>query len=140
MRRGDPHSDWPENEQKWASHLAVSVLYTASCRSKSPKNRHKFFPVLDGNQAGRGVACGGGCNGRGPPVTFNTGEIVRVTFQGKSVAGEVLLASDNGLSLALLLQAHLEGYSRLMPVMWLEDHFVDLLLAEPVTICPLMAY
>jgi hypothetical protein len=73
-------------------------------------------------------------------VTFNTGEIVRVTFQGKSVAGEVLLASDNGLSLALLLQAHLEGYSRLMPVMWLEDHFVDLLLAEPVTICPLMAY
>jgi hypothetical protein len=72
-------------------------------------------------------------------VTFNVGELVRITFHGKTVSGEVLLASDNGLSLALLLQAHLEGYSRLMPVLWLEDHFVDLLLAEPVTICPLMS-
>jgi hypothetical protein len=126
----------------------MSALYTASCRLENPKILRVFFPLFAGddaagnqaagNQAGRGIAGSGGCSGRNPPVTFNVGELVRITFHGKTVSGEVLLASDNGLSLALLLQGHLEGYSKLMPVLWLEDHFVDLLLAEPVTISPFM--
>jgi hypothetical protein len=73
---------------------------------------------------------------RSPLVTFNIGSFVRISFRGKTVAGEVLMASGNGLSLTLMFEDQLYVYSKLMPVVWLDDCFVDLLLAEPVTISP----
>ena len=45
-------------------------------------------------------------------------------------------ASDNGLSLMLLLDAHLGMYQLLMPVIWIEDGYVDLLNAQEVNIQP----
>lgn len=67
-------------------------------------------------------------------MTFNAGDQVRITFRGKTVAGEVLMVSANRLSLTLMFDGDLSGYSNLMPVLWLEDRFVDLLTAEAVTI------
>ncbi|HLJ86801.1 MAG TPA: hypothetical protein VKZ53_08250 [Candidatus Angelobacter sp.] len=67
-------------------------------------------------------------------MTFKTGDVVRITFNGKTVTGEVFLASENGLSLTLMFDEYLGGYLNLMPVLWLDDSYVDLLLAEPVTI------
>lgn len=67
-------------------------------------------------------------------LTFTIGEPVRVTFRGKTVDGEVLLASADGLSVTLILGEHLGSYNHLMPVLWIEEGFVDLLRAEPVSI------
>jgi len=67
-------------------------------------------------------------------LTFNLGEPVRIAFRGKTVRGEVLLASANGLSIALVLHEHLGSYTHFMPAVWIGDGFVDLLRAEPVTI------
>jgi hypothetical protein len=67
-------------------------------------------------------------------VTFQRGEPVRISFQGKTVSGEVLLASASGLSLTLILDEYLGAYINLMPVLWIDDGYVDLLRAEPVTI------
>lgn len=69
-------------------------------------------------------------------MTFSAGDLVRITFHGKTVSGEVLMTSGNGLSLTLMIDEQLNGYSGFMPVLWLEDTFVDLLLADPVTIAP----
>jgi hypothetical protein len=67
-------------------------------------------------------------------VTFQALETVRITFRGKTVNGEVLLASANSLSLTLVLDDYLGSYIKLMPLVWLNDGYVDLLQAEPVTI------
>ena len=69
-------------------------------------------------------------------MTFQTGELVRITYNGQSVDGEVVMASASGLSLTLTFDEYLGGYMRLMPVLWVNDQYVDLLLAEPVQIRP----
>jgi len=69
-------------------------------------------------------------------MTFQMGDRVRITFNDETVTGEVLLASANGLSLSLVLDEYLGGYVNLMPVLWLDNTFVDLLLGEPVSISP----
>ncbi|HEV3318090.1 MAG TPA: hypothetical protein VG488_14015 [Candidatus Angelobacter sp.] len=70
-------------------------------------------------------------------MTFQTGDRIQITFNGATVTGEVLLAAANGLSLTLILDEYLGGYINLMPVLWLDNTFVDLLLAEPVSISPM---
>ena len=67
-------------------------------------------------------------------MTFRSGVAVRITFQGKTITGEVLLAADSGLSMVLTFDNYLGTYRSFMPVLWLEHTFVDLLLAQPVTI------
>lgn len=69
-------------------------------------------------------------------MTFQRGNRVLVTYQGRTVQACVFIASDNGLSLMLLLDSHLGMYQLLMPVIWLEDGYVDLLNAEEVNIQP----
>ena len=51
-------------------------------------------------------------------MTFQTGELVRITYNGQSVDGEVVMASASGLSLTLTFDEYLGGYMRLMPVLW----------------------
>jgi hypothetical protein len=70
-------------------------------------------------------------------LTFRRGEAVRITFHDHTVDGEVLMASENGLSMTLLFDGSLGGYHKFMPVLWMEDSFVDLLLAHPVLISPI---
>ena len=70
-------------------------------------------------------------------MTFQRGNRVLVTYQGRTVRAYVFTASDNGLSLMLLLDSHLGMYDLLMPVIWLEDGYTDLLNAQEVNIQPL---
>ncbi|MBZ5523947.1 MAG: hypothetical protein LAP21_17055 [Acidobacteriia bacterium] len=67
-------------------------------------------------------------------MTFKTGDRVLISFQGKTVSGEIFMASDSGLSLTLLFDGNLGVYERLMPVLWIEESYVDLMGALPVTI------
>lgn len=69
-------------------------------------------------------------------MTFQRGNRVLVTYQGRTVQAYVFTASDNGLSLMLLLDSRLAMYELLMPVIWLEGGYVDLLNAEEVNIQP----
>jgi hypothetical protein len=73
---------------------------------------------------------------------FATNDLVFITFEGRTVPGKVLLASENGQSLMLIFDAMLGGYVATMPVLWRpesrlpEDNgeFTDLIKGLPVTI------
>ena len=69
-------------------------------------------------------------------MTFQRGNRVLATYDGRTVQAYIFTASDDGLSLMLLLDAHLGMYQLLMPVVWLEDGYVDLLNARKVIIQP----
>lgn len=64
------------------------------------------------------------------------GELVRVTYEGRTVSAMVGLASPFGNSLILVFQAMLGGYIGTMPVLWDEESskFRDLIEGKPVTI------
>ncbi|MBZ5521612.1 MAG: hypothetical protein LAP21_05075 [Acidobacteriia bacterium] len=70
-------------------------------------------------------------------MNFTVGDRVRITYNGESVEGEIFMAAPDGLSLTLTFEEYLGGYMNLMPVMWLNNQYVDLLLAEPVEIRPI---
>ena len=67
-------------------------------------------------------------------MTFRTGESVRITCYGKTVTGEIFMASEDGLSLTLMFDEYPGGYRNFMAVLWVESCFLDLFSAEPVTI------
>ena len=65
-------------------------------------------------------------------MTFQCGNRVLVTYQGRTVRACVFTASDNRLSLMLLLDSRVGMYEILMPVIWLDEGYVDLLNAQEV--------
>jgi len=75
----------------------------------------------------------------GEPRIWKTSDLVQVTFEGRTVDGIVLLASPNGLSLALGFEALLGGYGGGMPVLWdaPADTFRAVLCGRAVRIEPL---
>jgi hypothetical protein len=60
-------------------------------------------------------------------VKFVDGRPVLITFDGRSISGEICLASTDELSLVLLFEDKLGPYEYLMPILWKEDGYVDLL-------------
>lgn len=70
---------------------------------------------------------------------FTTGQLVQITYRGRTVDGAVALASSNGKSLMLTFDAMLGGFVGAMPVLMDEQGvFRDLLEGKtPVTIEPL---
>jgi hypothetical protein len=67
-------------------------------------------------------------------TVYRTGERVVIAFEGRTVSGEVLFASSNGVSLALSFEAILGGYAGMMPVLWYDGEFRDLIKGEAVGI------
>lgn len=67
-----------------------------------------------------------------PPWT--TGEIVRVTFGGRTVTAEIVIASGNHESLAVTFEAILGGYAGMMPILWVGDHYEDLMTRSTVVL------
>jgi len=69
---------------------------------------------------------------------WKTGEAVRITYEGRTVEGTVLLASRNGTSLFLEFDALLGGYAGRMPVSVDDDGVIrDLMNNLPVELSPL---
>lgn len=72
-----------------------------------------------------------------PPRIWRTGERVTITCDGRAVQGLVEFASGNGQSLILGFNAILAGFVRLMPVLWDDGAFreiignVDVELSDP---------
>jgi len=67
-------------------------------------------------------------------MTFKMGDQVRITYQGKSIDGEVFLSCSTGLSVTLTFNGWLESYAGLMPVMWVDDGYIDLVYGHRVGI------
>lgn len=67
-------------------------------------------------------------------MVFQNGDPVQITYEGQTVNGEVFLACPTGLSLALRFDHSLGSYDKLMPVMWLNGKYVDLVGAKPVSL------
>jgi hypothetical protein len=67
-------------------------------------------------------------------MLFKSGDRVRITFDGKTAEGEIFLACSSGLSITVSFNGRLGNYTGLMPLMWVEDHFVDLVQGQAVTI------
>ena len=68
------------------------------------------------------------------PLTCRKGDAVVITYDGRTVDGEVLLASANGQSLVLGFEALLGGHVGVMPVLWRSDvgGYADLMTGQPV--------
>jgi hypothetical protein len=62
------------------------------------------------------------------------GPLVNITFRGQIVEAEVYLSADTGLSKIFLLHVPLREYQLLLPVVWVDGEFVDMLHGEKVTI------
>lgn len=67
-------------------------------------------------------------------MVFNTGDQVRITYDGQTLNGEIFLACSTGLSITVTFNGRLGSYSGLMPLLWMDDHYVDLVSGNPVTI------
>jgi hypothetical protein len=65
------------------------------------------------------------------------GDRVKIRFKGREVEGVVVLASENGKSLALEFDAMLGGYVSMMPVLDAGDGYRDLVTNSPVEITKL---
>lgn len=62
----------------------------------------------------------------GPPLPsigcpLSEGEHVKITCEGRTVDGEVTLASANGRSIVVMFEAILAGHAGMMPVMQEDD-------------------
>jgi hypothetical protein len=67
-------------------------------------------------------------------MLFKTGDPVRINYDGKTIDGEIFLACSTGLSITVTFNGSLGNYTGLMPLMWVEDHYVDLVGGQQVTI------
>lgn len=67
-------------------------------------------------------------------LKVQTGDLVRVTLEGRTVDARVLLASANGQSLALGFDATLGGYVEMMPVLWEDGAYRDIVEHREVAI------
>jgi hypothetical protein len=58
-----------------------------------------------------------------PPIgrPLYQGEHIRITCEGRTVDGEVTLASANGRSIVVMFEAILAGHAGMMPVMQEDD-------------------
>ena len=65
------------------------------------------------------------------------GARVKIRFKGREVEGVVVLASENGNSLALEFEALLGGYAGMMPVLDWGDGYRDLITNSPVEVIKL---
>ncbi|HYK65435.1 MAG TPA: hypothetical protein VEY94_10840 [Patescibacteria group bacterium] len=54
-------------------------------------------------------------------MMFTTGDLVWITCEGRTVEGEIILASENNVSLALGFEAILAGHVGKMPVLLHDD-------------------
>ncbi|HLJ27995.1 MAG TPA: hypothetical protein VKY85_14895 [Candidatus Angelobacter sp.] len=70
-------------------------------------------------------------------MIFKTGDMVRITYEGATVNGEIFLACSTGLSLTVSFNGRLGNYTGLMPLFWLEDRYIDVVNAKTVTITPM---
>jgi hypothetical protein len=61
------------------------------------------------------------------PPKFEPGARVRVTFAGRTVEATVVLASRNGRSVLLEFEAILGGYAGLLPLLWVDGAFRELM-------------
>jgi hypothetical protein len=70
---------------------------------------------------------------------WKKGERVWITMGDRTVDGVVLLASPNGLSLALVFEAILGGYAGMIPAYWDDEagSFLGLACGQPVTLAEL---
>lgn len=67
-------------------------------------------------------------------MTFSTGDQVVIEAEDRVVPGEIILASDSGISLMLSFEAILFGYAGVMPVLLCDDGVYRTLFGKPVTI------
>jgi hypothetical protein len=63
---------------------------------------------------------------------WKTGDLVRITYEERTVDGAIKLASNNGLSLMLEFEAVLGGCVGMMPVLYEDGEFLCLMTRRPV--------
>jgi hypothetical protein len=59
-------------------------------------------------------------------MVFKVGDRVRITYEENTLDAEIFLACTSGLSITVTFNGRLGNYTGLMPLMWIEDHYVDL--------------
>jgi hypothetical protein len=67
-------------------------------------------------------------------MTFSKSTRVKITLEGRTVTGCVLMASSDTLSLIVRLDKRLGIYREILLLMWVEDVYVEIFKARPVLI------
>jgi hypothetical protein len=67
-------------------------------------------------------------------MTFSKSTRVKVTLEGRTVTGCVLMASSDTLSLIVRLDKRLGIYREILLLIWVEDLYVEIFKARPVLI------
>lgn len=65
-------------------------------------------------------------------MRFTDREHITITFQGKSRRAQILLKSDDELSLVLSFRGKLFQYERILPAIWRKGRYVDLIFGRPL--------
>jgi hypothetical protein len=68
------------------------------------------------------------------PLPWRKGDAVRVTFGGRTIDAEIVIASENAVSLAVTFDGILGGYAGMMPILWTGEHYEDLITRSIVTL------
>jgi hypothetical protein len=67
-------------------------------------------------------------------LPLKKGELVFITYEHRTVAGVVEMASSNGVSLMLAFDAMLGGFVGMLPCLWDGKEFRDLVQHKIVTV------
>lgn len=65
---------------------------------------------------------------------MKTGDPIWIDYEGRTVEGTVMMASDNGRSLFLAFEAMLGGHVGMMPVLLEDGVYRSIITGEAVTI------
>lgn len=67
-------------------------------------------------------------------LPLKQGDRIEITCDGKIVTGIVIFGSDNGQSLMIGFDAMLRGHVGMMPVLWSNDHWIDIVTGQELEI------
>lgn len=67
-------------------------------------------------------------------MVFKNGERVRITYEDTTIEGEIFLACATGLSITVTFNGRLGNYTGLMPLMWIDDRYVDMVNGRQVNV------
>lgn len=67
------------------------------------------------------------------PIHLQKGDRIRLSYGGRSVLADVMMASGNGKSLLVSFEAILGGYVSTMPISWVDEQgYCDLVYGHAV--------
>jgi hypothetical protein len=63
--------------------------------------------------------------GSGGTMVFRSGERIQITYDCNTIDGKIFFACPTGLNVTVSFSGSLGKHAGLMPLRWIEDHYVE---------------